>query len=224
VSDLYFRQLPIGPMQNFIYFIGSRATGECLVVDPAWDTELLIACAAEDGMKIGGSLVTHYHPDHVGGSWLGFDVPGGIAELAGKVGGKIHVNKHEADDLTQITGVSESDLSRHEAGDLVTIGEVEIKLIHTPGHTPGSQCFLVRDRLVAGDTLFVDGCGRVDFPGGDPEAMFRTLSETLARLSDDTVLFPGHDYGPRVSDTMGAQKQTNYALRMRSLDDWLSLR
>ena len=86
---------------------------------------------------------------------------------------------------------------RHEAGDLVSIGDVEIKLIHTPGHTPGSQCFLVRDRLVAGDTLFVNGCGRVDFPGSDPEAMYQTLTQTLAKLSDEVVLFPGHDYGPQ---------------------------
>src|SRR5687767_8727943 len=104
-------------MQNFIYLIGSRSKGECLVVDPAWDTDQLIEAASADDMKITGSLVTHYHPDHVGGSWLGFEVPGGIAEMSARVGGKIHVNKHEADDLKQITGISESDLMRHEAGD-----------------------------------------------------------------------------------------------------------
>jgi hydroxyacylglutathione hydrolase len=222
--DLYFKQLPIGPMENFVYLIGSKSRGECLAVDPAWDPDALIEVASADDMKIIGSLVTHYHPDHVGGSWLGFDVPGGVAEMSAKVGGKIHVNKHEADGLIQITGVSESDLVRHDAGDVLALGELEIRFIHTPGHTPGSQCFLVGDRLVAGDTLFVNGCGRVDLPGSDPEAMHRTLTETLAKLSDDIILYPGHDYGPKPSDTLGAQKKTNYALRIRSLDDWFSLR
>jgi glyoxylase-like metal-dependent hydrolase (beta-lactamase superfamily II) len=224
VSDLYFKQIPLGPMANFIYLVGSREKGECLVVDPAWDTDAILEEAARDGMRVTGSLVTHYHPDHVGGGWLGFDVPGGVAELQAKAGGKIHVNKHEAEGMKLVTGVSDADLAIHDAGDVVTIGGVDITLIHTPGHTPGSQCFLVRDRLVAGDTLFVNGCGRVDLPGSDPEAMYYTLTQTLAKLSDDVVLFPGHDYGPEPSDTMCAQKQTNYYLRLGSLDDWLTLR
>lgn len=224
MSDLYFQQLPVGPMANFIYLIGSRDKRECLVVDPAWDTDALIEAAAEDEMTITGALVTHYHPDHVGGAMMGFQVPGGIAELSGRIEGKIHVNKHEADGLKQITGVSETDLVRHDGGDTVTIGDVEIQLIHTPGHTPGSQCFLVRDRLVAGDTLFVNGCGRVDLPGSDPEAMYFTLTQTLAKLTDDIELFPGHDYGPKKSDTLGEQRKTNYALRINSLSDWLRLR
>lgn len=223
MSDLYFRQIPLGPMQNFIYLIGSREKRECFVVDPAWDTDALIEAATNDEMRLIGSLVTHYHPDHVGGGWHGFDVPGGVAELQARVGGKIHVNKHEAEGLKEITGVGDSDLAAHEAGDVLSIGDVEIRLIHTPGHTPGSQCFLVRDRLVAGDTLFVNGCGRVDLPGSDPEAMYYSLTQTLAKLSDDVVLFPGHDYGPRPSDTMRAQKETNYCLRLPSLEDWLSL-
>lgn len=222
-DDLYFRQLPVGPMGNFIYFIGSRRTGECLVVDPAWDTDHLIEAAGRDGMKITGSLVTHYHPDHVGGSYLGFQVPGGVAELIGEVDAKVHVHAREADGLKQVTGLSESDLVRHESGDVVTVGDVEVTLIHTPGHTPGSQCFLVRDRLVAGDTLFVGGCGRVDLPGGDPEAMFESLTGRLAKLSDDVVLYPGHDYGAAPSRALGEERRSNLYLRMRSLSDWLHL-
>ncbi|MEE9385036.1 MAG: MBL fold metallo-hydrolase [Nannocystaceae bacterium] len=221
-EDLYFRQLAVGPMQNFIYLIGSRRTQTCMVVDPAWDTDALIESAAADGMRITGMLVTHYHPDHVGGSMMGFTVPGGIADLLGKVDAKVHVNKHEADGLIKITGVSRSDLVTHDSSDHVQIGDVNIELVHTPGHTPGSQCFLVRDRLVSGDTLFVDGCGRVDLPGGDAQTMYRTLTETLGKLSDDVVLCPGHDYGPTRTSRMGDQRKTNQNLLVKSLDQWMA--
>ncbi|MFO0725786.1 MAG: MBL fold metallo-hydrolase [Myxococcota bacterium] len=222
-SDLWFKQLSVGPMANFIYLLGSKRTHECLVVDPAWDAAGLVELAASEGFKVTGALVTHYHPDHVGGDMMGFSVPGGIAELLSKADAKIHVNKLEADGLKQITGVAESDLVRHESGDVVQVGDVSIKLIHTPGHTPGSQCFLVQDRLVSGDTLFVDGCGRVDLPGADPAAMYESLTQKLAKLGDDVVLFPGHDYGGQPTATMGEQKRTNTYLRIRSLEDWLRL-
>jgi hydroxyacylglutathione hydrolase len=127
------------------------------------------------------------------------------------VDARIHVNKHEADGLKRVTGVSDSDLVRHEGGDVIELGDVSIQLIHTPGHTPGSQCFLVRNRLVAGDTLFTVGCGRVDLPGGNAAQMEESL-RTLAKLPDDVELFPGHDYGDSPSDSMASQKRTNYAL------------
>jgi hydroxyacylglutathione hydrolase len=212
-SDLYFRQVAIGPMQNFVYLIGSLRTRECLIVDPAWDTDALIALAQKDDMQVSGALVTHYHPDHVGGAMGNFRVPGGVAELVAKTPARIHVNKHEADGLKRITGLSESDLVRHEGGDNVELGDVSIQLIHTPGHTPGSQCFLVRKRLVAGDTLFIDGCGRVDLPGSDPEQM-RVSLRTLSQLPDDIVLHPGHDYGDVPSASLGDQKRTNPYIQM----------
>ncbi len=223
MSDLYFRQLPVGPMANFIYLIGSKRTRECLIVDPAWDSGALVDLAAQDGMTVTGALVTHYHPDHVGGGMMGFEVPGGISELLTKADAKIHVNKHEALGLKEITGVSDSDLVLHDSGDLVTVGDVSVKLIHTPGHTPGSQCFLVQDCLVAGDTLFVNGCGRVDLPGADPEAMYESLTQKLAKLGDDVILYPGHDYGPEPTASMGDQKRTNSYLRIRSLEEWMRL-
>jgi hydroxyacylglutathione hydrolase len=211
-NDLYFRQVSIGPMQNFVYLIGSNATRECLIVDPAWDTDALLDLAKQDDMRVSGALVTHYHPDHVGGAMGGFEVPGGVAELVAKVAttgaARIHVNKHEADGLKKITGLSESDLVRHEGGDVVNVGDVSIQLIHTPGHTPGSQCFLVRNRLVAGDTLFIDGCGRVDLPGGNPEQMQESL-RLLSKLPEDVVLHPGHDYGAVPTATLREQKRTN---------------
>ncbi|MBI2799198.1 MAG: MBL fold metallo-hydrolase [Gammaproteobacteria bacterium] len=223
-DDLYFRQIPLGPMQNFAYLVGSRRARQCLVVDPAWDTDSLLEAARLDDMTIAGALVTHYHPDHVGGAMMGFQVPGGVAELIGKVDAKIHVNKHEADGLIKVTGVSENDLVRHDGGDAIEIGDVKIELLHTPGHTPGSQCFLVHSRLVAGDTLFVNGCGRVDLPGSDPDAMYRTLTGTLSNLDDDVVLYPGHDYGPTQISTMAEQRRSNVYLRFRTLEDWQRLR
>lgn len=219
--DLYFRQIPLGPMANFVYLVGSKKTGECLVVDPAWDAEGLIDLAGRDGMKITGQLVTHYHPDHVGGSMMGFDVPGGIAELIGKADAPIHVHKAEAEGLKLITGVSDSDLVLHEGGDELRIGDVTLRLLHTPGHTPGSQCFLLPDRLVSGDTLFIDGCGRVDLPGADPEAMYDSL-EKLAKIADEIVLYPGHDYGRVPSASMGELKRSNQYLQLRR-QDWLRM-
>ena len=207
-SDLYFRQVLLGPMQNFIYFIGSKSAGECMVVDPAWDTDALLEIAERDDMRITGSLVTHYHPDHVGGSFGGFAVPGGVAELLGRANAPIHVHKVGADGLKRITGVSDNDLVRHEAGDVVEVGNVSIQLIHTPGHTPGSQCFLVQDKLVAGDTLVVSGCWRVDLPGGDAGQMMESL-RTLAKLGDEVVLHPGHHYGTTPTSTMKEQREHN---------------
>jgi hydroxyacylglutathione hydrolase len=222
--DLYFRQMKLGDMENFIYLVGSKKKKECLVVDPAWDTDAIIDAAAKDGMRIAGSLVTHYHPDHVGGGEsIGFFVPGGIAELLGKADAPIHVHRDEAEGLKLVTGVSSTDLRIHDSGDVLELGDVKVTLVHTPGHTPGSQCFFVEDRLVSGDTLFIGGCGRVDLPGGDSEQMYETLSNRLARFGDDVVLYPGHDYGPRPSSPLGVERRTNHYLRIRSLEDWLSL-
>lgn len=211
-SDLYFRQAQAGPMQNFIYFIGSRRTRECVVVDPAWDSRGIVQLAESEGMTITGALVTHYHPDHVGGNMGPFRVPGGVAELIGQVDARIHVNKHEADGLIKVTGVSESDLVRHGSGDVIEVGDVSIELIHTPGHTPGSQCFLVRERLVTGDTLFVNGCGRVDLPGGNASEL-RASIRMLAKLPDTVQVCPGHDYGHVPSNTMAQQKSENWAMQ-----------
>jgi hydroxyacylglutathione hydrolase len=232
-DPLYFRQLlagdqvaqnhPVaGRMANFMYLIGDRARREAWVVDPAWDVESLLAVAERDGYTVRGALVTHYHPDHVGGDLFGLRIEG-IGRLLERVSVPIYVNKHEADGLKQVTGVSESDLKRVDDGDRVRVGDVEAQFLHTPGHTPGSQCFLVGNRLVAGDTLFVQGCGRVDLPGGDSEVMYHTLTGKLAKLPADTVLFPGHHYGPSPTSTIGEELTSNHYLRVRSLADWRRL-
>jgi len=230
---LYFRQLLAGrdfatsnpvaaQMVNFCYLIGDRETHECVVVDPAWDVAGLVDAARADDMEIVGALATHYHPDHVGGDLFGHQIDG-VAHLQEIKAVPVHCHRAEARGVRLVTGLSESDLRQHDGGDVLEVGKVRIELLHTPGHTPGSQCFLVDGRLVSGDTLFVQGCGRVDLPGGDPEEMYRTLSQRLATLPDDTILYPGHHYGSAVTSTMGEQRQENYAFAPKSLDDWLRL-
>jgi len=225
-SDLYFAQLPVGEMANLAYLIGSHERRECLVVDPAWSVDGLLDRAEADDMQVVGALVTHYHQDHVGGSIFGMDIQG-LARLLERRPVPIHVNAVEADGLKKVTGVSESDLVRHEGGDTLTLGQVRVRLLHTPGHTPGSQCFLVEEspgkgHLVSGDTLFLGSCGRVDLPGGDPEALYDSLHNCLAKLPDDTLLFPGHHYAAEPSSTLGEQKRSNPYLRVSRLEDFLS--
>ena len=223
MSRLYLRQLLAGrdfgagnpvaaQMQNFVYLVGDRDTGECLVVDPAWDVGDLVRVAAADQMTITGALATHYHPDHVGGTMFGFTVEG-LPTLMGINPCKVHVHHLEAAGVRQVTGLSKSDLVEHHSGDKVAVGGVEVELLHTPGHTPGSLCFRVADALLAGDTLFLQGCGRVDLPGGDPEEMRLTLTQRLNTIPDDVVLFPGHAYGGEHAP-MGHVRQTNPYLRM----------
>lgn len=215
----YFRQLLSGrdfavgdqmatQMVNFVYAIGDRSTGECVLVDPAYDPAGLIDTVAADGMTITGVLATHYHADHIGGSIMGFDISG-VADLLERVSCPVHVQRDEIAWVTRTSGVTAGDLVGHDSGDIVTVGGLEIELVHTPGHTPGSQCFLVRGKLVAGDTLFLDGCGRTDLPGSDHAMMIDSLKR-LSKIDDDIILYPGHRYSLASSASMGSVKQSNY--------------
>lgn len=125
--------------------------------------------------------------------------------------------------MTRTTGLARSDLVAHRSGSVVHVGDVDVELLHTPGHTPGSQCFLVRNRLVSGDTLFLSGCGRTDLPGSDPEQMYESLTTRLARVPDDAVVFPGHQYSPEPSMPMGENRSTNFVFRPRSAEEWLAI-
>jgi hydroxyacylglutathione hydrolase len=232
-DQLYFRQLLsgrdfavadqlAGRMANFAYAIGDRTTGECVLVDPAYDVNALTDVVEADGLRVTGVLATHYHADHVGGSMMGYRIQG-ITTLLDRVGVKIHVQTEEAEWVKKVTGVSDNDLALHGSGDTVMVGDIPIKLLHTPGHTPGSQCFLVDGRLVSGDTLFLDGCGRTDFPGSDPAAMYDSLTR-LASLPDDTALYPGHNYSPPAASLpMSTVKQSNYVYRPTSKEQWLTM-
>jgi hydroxyacylglutathione hydrolase len=208
-----------GQMANFVYFIGDDVTRECMVVDPAWDIKGIMDFVEREGMQLTGALVTHYHPDHVGGNIFGHSIKG-LSELVAINPLKVHVNEAESEGVKLMTGLSESDIEKHSAGSDLLIGGVKVNFLHTPGHTPGSQCFLVDSCLVSGDTLFIGGCGRVDLPGGDPEQMYYSLTQVLAKLPEDTVLYPGHNYAARPQSTIGEEKQQNYYLRIKSLDDW----
>jgi glyoxylase-like metal-dependent hydrolase (beta-lactamase superfamily II) len=214
-ETVYVRQLELGPMQNFVYIIGDPETRECVVVDPAWDIDAIVDRVAADGMQLRGVLVTHTHQDHVGGHLFGFDIPG-IEELLGRAPAKVYVHKAEREFLRGFG----SDLVKVDGGDTVQVGRVPLRFIHTPGHTPGSQCFLVDAKLVSGDTLFIRSCGRTDLPGSDPEEMYYSLTQRLGALPDDTLVFPGHNYGG-TSTTIGAEKKQNPMMRFPSMTDFL---
>ena len=229
---LYFRQLLSGrdfaagdmiaqQMRNFAYLIGDRQTGDTVVVDPAYAAQDLVDVLEADGMHLSGGLVTHHHPDHVGGSMMGFTLKG-LAELLERVSVPVHVNVHEADWVAKVTGIARSELTAHEHGDKVLVGDIDIELLHTPGHTPGSQCFLLDGRLVAGDTLFLEGCGRTDFPGGNVDDMFRSL-QALAHLPGDPTVFPGHWYSAEPSAALSEVRDSNYVYRAGNLDQWRML-
>jgi glyoxylase-like metal-dependent hydrolase (beta-lactamase superfamily II) len=212
---VYLVQMELGPMQNFVYLIGDAQTRECVVVDPAWEIDQIVDTVAGDGMRLTGVLVTHTHQDHVGGHLFGFDIPG-IEELLDKTSAKVYVHKAEREFLRGFG----SDLVKVDGGDTVRVGRLDVTMIHTPGHTPGSQCFLVDGRLVSGDTLFIRSCGRTDLPGSDPQEMYYSLTRRLGALADDTVVFPGHNYGG-MSTTIGDEKRHNPLMRFSSVSDFL---
>jgi glyoxylase-like metal-dependent hydrolase (beta-lactamase superfamily II) len=230
---LYFRQLLSGrdfattdpvarQMVNFVYLIGDRETGEAVVIDPAYGIKDLLGILDEDGMTLTGALATHYHPDHVGGDMMGYSIAG-VAELLRLRPVPIHVQADEAEWVKRVTGADDSDLVTHSSGDVVQAGAIPIELIHTPGHTPGSQCFLVDNRLVAGDTLFLEGCGRTDLPGGDPRALYESITTKLAKVPDDATLFPGHLYSAEPSQSMGETRQYNFVFKPKTEEQWLMM-
>ncbi len=230
---LYFRQLLSGrdfahgdpmarQMVNFVYAVGDRETGEALLVDPAYAVGELLDALAADGMSCVGILGTHYHPDHLGGSMAGFSIEG-VASLLERISVPVHVQRDEVPWVERATGVTADHLVPHDSGDVVEVGAVRVELLHTPGHTPGSQCFMVDGRLVSGDTLFLEGCGRTDLPGSDPEAMYESLTTRLARVPDDTIVFPGHLYSAEPSASMGETRRTNFVFRPRSAAEWLAV-
>ena len=205
-------------MANFIYLIGDSETHECMVVDPAWDVEGILKVVDAQGLTLTGALVTHYHPDHIGGEIFGFNI-GGLSDLLAKRPVKFHANREEVEGIKYVTGISGTDIVSHEGGDRIQVGGVTITLLHTPGHTPGSQCFLVESLLVSGDTLFINGCGRVDLPGSNPDQMYYSLTQVLAKLPDQTIVYPGHNYATVPASTIGDEKSNNVYMKA-SREQW----
>jgi len=217
MKDIILKQLEVGPMENFIYFIGDKKNKEVLIIDPAWDVNYLLETASQEGLKISGVLVTHGHSDHTNG----------VEELLKKLDIPVFINKTEADFFKFPWG--NENVKKVDSFEKVKVGEIEVELIHTPGHTPGSQCFLVRTNsnaplLIAGDTLFINGCGRCDLPGGNVEQMFDTIYNKLMKMDNKTVIFPGHNYAQIKSDTLENQKKSNPFMQHENLMSFISRR
>ena len=179
-------------MENFVYLIHDHESNTAAIVDPAWEVEKMLQLADEKGIKITDVLLTHSHYDHING----------LQQTLEHTDACVHLLKPEAkfwgEDLTRP--------KLHHGGDQIRIGNSEITILHTPGHTPGSACYHLGDDLIAGDTLFVFGCGRCDLAGGNPEEMFQTLQKMKTELPQNTILHPGHNYAPQ-SPTSDWQSQ-----------------
>jgi hydroxyacylglutathione hydrolase len=209
-SSLLIKQYEIGPLNNFLYLLGDPATKEMTMVDPAWDVDFLLGEIDRLGFRLTQVFLTHAHPDHVNG------LPG----LLQKHKVPVYISKQEAPfltaKLTGLTGIADKAILK--------VGSIPVDVLHTPGHTPGCQCFLAQGQLISGDTLFIDGCGRCDLPGGDARTMYLTLMNVICKLDDQIVVYPGHNYGPTPTDTIGGQKTTNPYLQCSSMEEFLSER
>jgi hydroxyacylglutathione hydrolase len=206
-SSIYLKQVELGPMANYVYFVGDPQTREVAVVDPAWDVDRIVEMARENDLTITKILITHSHFDHING----------VEALLNRTKAKVYINKTEAEFMKAIW----PDLVKVDSGDTTRVGHVDITFLHTPGHTPGSQCFLVQNHLISGDTLFIGACGRCDLPGSNPEDMYHSLTQRLAKLDDRTIVFPGHNYAAKPYSTIGDEKRFNPYLQFQSLQDFL---
>jgi glyoxylase-like metal-dependent hydrolase (beta-lactamase superfamily II) len=211
--SLFLRQLHVGPMKNFVYLVGPEESTKVLVIDPAWDVAAIERQLAEDRKELAGIFVSHHHGDHTNG----------VEELLTRHDVPLYVQRTEADFSSMLRGFG-SALRLLGAGDPIDVGGRTFKALLTPGHTPGSQCLWAGDALVSGDTLFVDHCGRCDLPGGDPEAMYRSLSSVLLELPASTRLLPGHDYGDVPVSSLERERQRNPYLLQSSVADFVKLR
>lgn len=207
--SLYFKRLELGPMQNFVYLIGDPRSREAAVVDPGWEVPTILETAQQDGYRLTKAFVTHHHFDHVMG----------LADLLKAVDIPVHVHRADA----PIVSVARSNLKLTEDGEMVKVGDLPITLIHTPGHTPGSQCLLVSGHLLSGDTLFIGACGRCDLPGGNARQLHESLANKIRSLPDDTILCPGHNYAHVPSIALGEEKRTNPFLSAATPQEFLQL-
>ena len=221
--SIYLKQLALGPMQNFVYIIGDPQTKEAAVVDPAWNVPAILKEAQEDDYRITHVLLSHGHYDHING----------VEEMVEKTDATVCAEKGELEEfIYQGVGgmvIPRSSLKKTSVAEAVRVGKLDIQMIHTPGHTPGSRCMLIRPdtggppkALMTGDTLFVGTIGRCDFPYANPNDFFHSLQK-LKTLDDAVTFYPGHDYGAAPSNTLGREKKANPYLMSKSLDDFLQM-
>ena len=188
-------------MANFGYVIGDPETKEAAVIDPSFNAKELQRAAKENGFAIRFIFNTHHHPDHV------FD----NERLADETGGTIAAHR-----LSEVR----KDLVLDD-GQLVKVGRLKVKVVHTPGHSPDSCCFIVSGRVFTGDCLFVGDCGRVDLPGSSVEAMYDSLFQKVRKMEDALIVCPGHHYGKTPLSTIGEEKRSNFALQPRTLEEFV---
>jgi glyoxylase-like metal-dependent hydrolase (beta-lactamase superfamily II) len=192
---MIIRQLEIGMMDNFSYLIGCPQTRQALVIDPGSDVAAILAAAASEDLKIVTIVNTHAHGDHTAGN----------TALKRQTGARIMIHALDAG------GYPQADAHLAD-GDAIRVGLIRFKVIHTPGHTPGGICLYADGHLFTGDTLFVGDSGRTDLPGGDRPTLGASIRR-LMELPEDTVVWPGHDYGPSPSSTLGWEKRHNVNAR-----------
>jgi hydroxyacylglutathione hydrolase len=189
-------------MANFTYIIADERKGEAAIIDPSWDIDKILDVLKKNKWKAKYVINTHSHFDHILGNEQ-------VVEITGA-----NIIQHESSQVSKHISVSE--------GDIVNVGDIPIRILHTPGHSVDSMCLIVDGHLVfTGDTLFVGNCGRVDLPGSNAKEMYTSLLEKVAKLDESLIVYPGHDYGPSPTSKIGKEKMTNYVLRPRSMEEFL---
>lgn len=212
-GNLWVFQLALGPMKNFVYLAGHPESREVVVVDPAWDVPAIVAAVEAHDKVLSGIVVSHHHGDHIGG----------VAELLSAHDVPVWVQGEEFDfapSVRQWPGATR----RVGPGQTVKVGKLDMTFVHTPGHTPGSQCLSCGGALFSGDTVFVNACGRCDLGGGDASALWKSLHHVLGALPDDTRLFPGHDYGDVAQSSLGRERAHNPYFLLPDLNDFVAHR
>jgi glyoxylase-like metal-dependent hydrolase (beta-lactamase superfamily II) len=202
--------LKLGPMENFIYLIHDHASGRVAVVDPAWEPEAILARVRAKNLRITDILLTHSHDDHINA----------VDAVLAQYDAPVHLLKDEAGFWGRSMGVP----TLHHGGDVIALGDTRIDILHTPGHTPGSACYRVGDNLIAGDTLFIFGCGRCDLRGGDAQQMYDTLRRLRMELPASTLVLPGHDYADRSVSSMQEQIDGNPFFHFEKRSDFVQYR
>ncbi|MBI2658756.1 MBL fold metallo-hydrolase [Candidatus Woesearchaeota archaeon] len=195
---MLFRQIAVGPMQNFSYIIGDEKSKEAAVVDAGWETDKLIGIADKEKLNINKIILTHSHYDHIQKT----------DELASKTNSSVYFHEDDSNEIKKSIKNPNIKIHKLKNNDEISIGKIKIKVIHTPGHSPGAVCLLFENKLITGDTLFVNAIGRTDLAGGDSLKLFESLQK-LKKLKDDVEVYPGHDYGEIPFSTIGGEKKTN---------------